>query len=141
MIISKNISGYVFSQHMSIKAALEHLDSSALQILFIVDPKGRLCGVVTDGDIRRWLLRQTEVDLSQCISIVAPKEYVSALKGSRLSELKTVLSTDKKQIPLIDDKGYLVGVVSEKSPSIVIGGKSIGTYYLRILKDQLKRST
>ena len=126
MIISKNISGYVFSQHMSIKAALEHLDSSALQILFIVDPKGRLCGVVTDGDIRRWLLRQTEVDLSQCISIAAPKEYVSALKGSRLSELKTVLSTDKKQIPLIDDKGYLVGVVSEKSPSIVIGGKSIG---------------
>ena len=126
MIISKNISGYIFSQHMSIKAALAHLDSSALQILFLVDQKGLLSGVVTDGDIRRWLLEQAEGDLSQSISIVAPKEYVSALKGSRLSELKSVLSTDKKQIPLIDDKGYLVGVLTEKSTSINIGGKNIG---------------
>ncbi|MDC0151500.1 N-acetylneuraminate synthase family protein, partial [Paracoccaceae bacterium] len=129
MIISKNIKGYVFNKDLSIKAALTHLESTGLQILFIVDYRGRLYGVVTDGDIRRWLLQQKEVDLYKKISVVAPKRYVSALKGSRLSDLRSVLSTDKKQIPLVDNKGVLVGVVSEKKSGVVIGHKQIGTNY------------
>ena len=126
MIISKKINSYVFSKDLSIKAALEYLDSSKLQILFIVDNKGRLTGVVTDGDIRRWLLRQTEVDLSECISSAAPKNYVSALEGSKLSELNSNSFANKGHIPLIDDNGLLVGVVREKKADLVLGEKCVG---------------
>ena len=126
MIISKNISGYIFSKDKSIKAALSRLDSTALQILFLVDKNGLLNGVVTDGDIRRWLLQQSEVDLTQPISLVAPKDYLSAEKGTKLSQMKSILSKDKKQIPLVDGKGHLVGVLTKESQNIIIGDKTIG---------------
>jgi len=42
---------------LTIKAALEHIDRGAQQIVIVVDGDGHLRGVLTDGDIRRALLR------------------------------------------------------------------------------------
>ena len=126
MIISKKISSYVFNQDLSIKMALSHLEGSGRQILFLVDSVGRLTGVATDGDIRRWILASETIDLSQPVSSVAPEKYVSAVKGSKSAELKRLFSSGKEKIPLIDEMGILVGVVTVKSADFVIGDKKIG---------------
>ena len=70
MIISNKIHDYSFSQNLSIKLALEQLERTGLQILFLVDSKGKVTGVVTDGDVRRWILNQSKIDLSLPISTV-----------------------------------------------------------------------
>ena len=41
----------------SIQEAILNLDQSGLQIVLITAADGRLCGTVTDGDVRRALLR------------------------------------------------------------------------------------
>ena len=126
MIISNNIHEYSFSKDLSIKLALEQLERTGLQILFLVDSKGLVSGVVTDGDVRRWMLSRSTIDLSQPISIVAPSEFVSARQGKRVSELNSVLTKGKTRIPLVDAGGILVGVLSETTGVIAIGEKSVG---------------
>jgi N-acetylneuraminate synthase len=126
LIISNKTHEYAFSKDLSIKLALEQLERTGLQILFLVDSKGKVSGVVTDGDVRRWILSQSKIDLSLPISIVAPSTFVSARQGKRVSELNSVLTAGKKRIPLVDAEGVLVGVLSEKTDAIGIGGKSVG---------------
>ena len=46
-------SDLLISPSVSIKETLEILDSTAKQILFVVDSDGLLLGTVTDGDVRR----------------------------------------------------------------------------------------
>jgi sialic acid synthase SpsE/sugar phosphate isomerase/epimerase len=129
LIISNNIHEYSFSKDLSIKLALEQLERTGLQILFLVDSKGLVSGVVTDGDVRRWMLSRSTIDLSQPIRIVAPSEFVSARQGKRVSELNSVLTKGKTRIPLVDAGGILVGVLSEKTDVIAIGEKSVGPQY------------
>ena len=126
MIISKQVSSYTFNQDLSLKMALSHLEASARQILFLVDSAGRLTGVVTDGDIRRWLLSTKAIDLSLPVSVAAQEQYVSAKKGSSPSEIKRLFSMGKEKIPLVDDRGILVGVVTSGGTDFVIGDKKIG---------------
>jgi N-acetylneuraminate synthase len=127
VIISNNIGEYAFNKDFSIKSALEQLERTGLQILFLVDSAGKMSGVVTDGDVRRWLLEQPLVDLTQSISVVAPSKYVSARQGQRISDLNNVLVTGKKRIPLLNSRGVLVGVVEEKTGIMKIGTKKIGS--------------
>ncbi len=126
MIISKKTDGYLFNKDHSVRSALKHLDESRLQILFLVDSNKRLCGVVTDGDIRRWLLRDNKVNLSSPISVVAPERYVSALKGSRLSEVQSNLKPGLTEIPLVDENGILAGIIKKNDTDISFGPKSVG---------------
>ena len=126
MIISNNIAEYACNKDASVKSALEQLERTGLQILFLVDSAGKMSGVVTDGDVRRWLLEQPSVDLTQSISVIAPSKYVSARQGQRISDLNNVLLSGKKRIPLLNSRGILVGVVEEKRDVMEIGTKKIG---------------
>ncbi len=51
-------------QEMSIKNALKALDDSSNKTLFIVDDKKKLVGAFTDGDVRRWILKNGSIDES-----------------------------------------------------------------------------
>ena len=41
----------------SVKDVMQVMDKSALQIAFVADEENRLLGAVTDGDVRRGILR------------------------------------------------------------------------------------
>lgn len=45
------------NKNISIKEVLRKLDETAKKILFVVTEDNKLLGIVTDGDIRRWILR------------------------------------------------------------------------------------
>jgi dTDP-glucose pyrophosphorylase/predicted transcriptional regulator len=47
----------LISPKINIRQALKHMDLAAEKILFVVNDKNVILGVVTDGNIRRWILR------------------------------------------------------------------------------------
>ena len=63
MIINKRIDEFIIDNKMSIKTALKKIDDSNNQIIFAVDKSKRITGVLTDGDIRRWLINSENPDL------------------------------------------------------------------------------
>ena len=52
-----DIKSICFSEFKSVKDAMKVLNSSGLQILLAVNNQNKLVGTLTDGDIRRGLLK------------------------------------------------------------------------------------
>src|SRR5258706_70552 len=50
------------SRVSTLRDTIEHIDAGAVQIALVVDEAGRLLGTVTDGDVRRALLRGQALD-------------------------------------------------------------------------------
>lgn len=48
---------FMISPDSTVVEAMEYIDRNAKGILFVVEDNNRLTGVVTDGDIRRWLIK------------------------------------------------------------------------------------
>ena len=49
------------NENTSIKEALKKLDKSAEKILLVVDEEKRLLGTLTDGDIRRYIIKTGKI--------------------------------------------------------------------------------
>jgi dTDP-glucose pyrophosphorylase len=93
----------------SADAALRILDKGGLRIALVVDESGRLVGVVTDGDIRRALLRHA--DFSQPVSTIMNPQPTAARVGTTRRALRSIM--EKKSllhIPMVDPSGKLVGL-------------------------------
>ncbi len=127
MIITKKIDPYIVHCELSVQKALERLDQFHKQILFVIEDSGRLTGVVTDGDIRRWLMKQGSPNLSDTIQSAAPSSYLSASIDDAAVDIKSMFKDGINEIPLVNKEGILVAVALTKSPFITIGDKQIGS--------------
>ncbi|MCB0307872.1 MAG: nucleotidyltransferase family protein [Bdellovibrionales bacterium] len=93
----------------TIKNALLVIDQTGYQIALVVDDHGKLIGTVTDGDIRRAILKGLPLDT--CVKDIMNKHPITiSVKKSRHDILKLMRDKVVKHIPLIDSKGVLVGI-------------------------------
>lgn len=91
--------------------AMKKIDSNALGILFVVNDDDKLIGAITDGDIRRWIIKTG--DLSANIDGVMNKtpQY---LHYEDINSAKEVLERKKIHIiPIVDDDLRIVDIVSD----------------------------
>lgn len=95
--------------------AIDRVEASRIQIAFVLDESERLVGVVTNGDIRRYLLDggQTESSVCSCMN----SSFRAARDGAAREELLKLLDLGFNAIPLLDATGRLVNVVTPQSLS------------------------
>lgn len=94
---------------MTILKAIELIDASTLQIAMVVDEAGKLLGTVTDGDVRRCILRGTP--LSQPVSEIMFKEpTIAKSHEGREAIIAKMKLKHLRQIPLVDDNGCVIGL-------------------------------
>jgi dTDP-glucose pyrophosphorylase len=106
---SLNWQRCLLPQSASVQGAIECLDRSALQIVLVVDDDGRLLGTVTDGDIRRGLLRG--LDLASSIQTIVHSDplVVPPLFGA--DAVLQLMKTNKiNQLPVVDDERRVTGL-------------------------------
>lgn len=118
----------------SIQQAIESLNSSGLQIALVVTEDLQLIGTVTDGDIRRALLKG--LDLRQSVELVCQKKpLVVPPQISSETVLKFMQMNKFKQVPVVDEDNHVIDlhfwdeIISPepKKNTIVImcGGKGV----------------
>lgn len=71
----KQLQTFLISSQSSIVDAMRKIDINAKGILFVVDIKQRLLGVISDGDIRRWLIKTGDLN-GKVSQIMNKKPYV-----------------------------------------------------------------
>src|SRR5688572_27837469 len=96
-------------EDQTVLQAVNKLESSRIQIAFVLDKVDRLVGVVTNGDVRRFLLEggQTTESVRLCMN----RTFRSALDGASREELLKLLDLGFNAIPKIDGDGRLVDVI------------------------------
>jgi dTDP-glucose pyrophosphorylase/predicted transcriptional regulator len=106
----RDISDIFVSRDTPILAALRQLEKGAKQIALVVDDQRRLLGVVTDGDVRRGMLRG--IGLDRPVSEIMKDSPITA-PATITQEAAIVLMQEKTihQLPLLDG-GRVVGLIT-----------------------------
>lgn len=90
-----------------LRDAISSLTRSGLMLVCLADNDDRLVGVISDGDIRKALLNGAT--LESPVSQWATSTPVTAPSTASAGQMHDmVLSTGKREIPLVDEKGRLV---------------------------------
>jgi dTDP-glucose pyrophosphorylase len=102
----------------SLRDAMLALENGSLHVALIVDEARRLVGLLTDGDIRRALLRGCSVEDRIVDHMLRDFVSVGSLAG-RAEVIELMQARYIQQVPVVDDGGRLVGLHSLRD---VIGG-------------------
>lgn len=102
------ISEFIIGLEQSIRVALRLVNDNGRGICFVTDNSGLLVGVVTDGDIRRALLRGTLLD--EPVSTAMNSNFISLNVSTSDRVIRETFTSTLKLIPLCDDLGRVVDV-------------------------------
>jgi dTDP-glucose pyrophosphorylase/CBS domain-containing protein len=99
--MSHNWKKILISEQSSIKDALSIIDKEAMKLALVVDVNQTLLGTVTDGDIRRALIKN--LPLSTAVSEIMNSSPITAKMGTPRSELlKAMEDKELLSIPILD---------------------------------------
>lgn len=93
----------------TLQQAIRNLDETALQIALVVSPEGALVGTLTDGDIRRGLLRGLNLDSPIETIIYREPLVVPPQMGSEMV-LQLMQANKIHQLPVVDEQRQVVGL-------------------------------
>ena len=96
-------------QDNTMEMAIKILNQESLRIVMVVDQDERLVGTITDGDIRRGLIKQLSLN-AELSEFMFRNPTVASLKDSKSSILAIMKKLDLLQIPIIDDDRKVVGL-------------------------------
>ncbi len=101
-----DITNIFLPSNATIQEALSVIDRGSVKIALIVNDNNQLIGTLSDGDIRRALLRKKTLD--DTIEDVYFKSPVTANKNNSREELVHLCSTHHvSQVPIIDNNGLI----------------------------------
>lgn len=86
------------------------IDETSLQFAVVVDEDNHLLGTVTDGDIRRGILRGEGLEVP--ITLIMNPHPLSAKYGLKTNTYKQLMkSKNLKQLPIVNDQNQIVDVL------------------------------
>lgn len=95
--------------HATIRQAIENLNVSALQIVLVVTETRQLLGSITDGDIRRGLLRGLHLE-SPIERIMHSQPLVVPEDMQKDVAIKLMQTNKVHQLPIVDVQNHVVGL-------------------------------
>ena len=105
----KNIEDITVKESISILEVMKIIDESSKQIAIVIDENNKLLGTISDGDIRRALLKN--IPLTESVKEIYFKTPTVASINDSREEIINICKVKKiHQIPIVDSKGNLVGL-------------------------------
>ncbi|MGE5373181.1 MAG: nucleotidyltransferase family protein [Solirubrobacterales bacterium] len=89
--------------------AIRSIDTSAIQIGLVIDDNNTLLGTITDGDIRRAILRGLSLD-EPVMAIMNRNPIVAHLTDGREVILETMRKWSLHHIPIVNEANQLIGI-------------------------------
>lgn len=149
---TEQLTPFLILPDCTVVDAMQKLDGNGKRILFVTDTQRKLMGVLTDGDIRRWLIKTGELQgtvrrvMNQQPKVVYRNEVFRAKEFMRQHAITA--------LPVVNEKGIILDIVfseetrnpntvetgslSEIPVVIMAGGKGTRLYpYTKILPKPL----
>lgn len=118
----------------TIEQVISNLDQVAIKIALVINDEGKLEGTISDGDIRRGLLKGLTLDSS--IESVIHRNALVVPPDMERDLVKQLMFANKiQQIPVVDDSHHIIGLhlwdeintLPERANMMVIMAGGMGT--------------
>ena len=130
-MISIKLKALIIKENLTMLDAIKKINLSKVKTVFVVDKKNKFLGTISDGDIRRALIRGQNLKIK--LKIILKKNYVSFKKNSKHAKaLEIMRKKDIKIAPILDKHkkiisykyvNYLNIINIKKKIIIMAGGK------------------
>lgn len=119
--INKKIKDFIIPNESSIQDALQKINTTKHQVIFVVDSGNTLLGSFSDGDFRRHILQKEKIDSNQVISEVMNKNFISLPSYSDSNLIIRTLNKKINSIPLLNKLGQIESIAELLPASIHVG--------------------
>lgn len=103
-----SLSNLFISEDITIKEAIKLLDETAKKILIVIKDN-KLTGIITDGDIRRWILKSG--NLQEKVSSIMNKSPKYIYEKDRAYAKKTLKEEMIEAIPVVNANHEVIDIV------------------------------
>ncbi len=124
-----SLRGICILPDASLRRAMEVIDAAGSEIALVVAPDGHLAGTLTDGDIRRALLR--DALLADPVLPFASRDFVATTSLDRVAALELMQARGLAELPVLDNQGRVValhrlrellGVAPRENVAVLLAG-------------------
>lgn len=99
----------ILPAHSTIEQAIRNLDQVAIKIVLVVNESNELEGTISDGDIRRGLLKGLDLN-SPIESVIHRNAFVVPPEMGREMVMQLMVANKIQQIPVVDEQHHVVGL-------------------------------
>lgn len=103
----KNWKEALITEDATVRDAMRTLNQSSLRVVLVVQEGNKLLGTVTDGDIRRGLLKDVNMG-DKVTSVTNLKPVTINPQVSKREALNMLEDLDLLALPVVDNNGYLI---------------------------------
>lgn len=128
MILDRNLSRFIVFSEDSLHNALMRINDNKARVVLCVSASGVLEGVLTDGDVRRWITAHDSFDTRISAIEVANKEFFSLLHDTPQAEIERHFSDRIAFVPLVDRYRHLIAIARRGDPELQIGPFTVGQH-------------
>ena len=108
-MISEKCKKILVKPTLSLKEALKQMDKTALQVLVVVDEEDRILGIVTDGDMRRAIIKGFDFK-TPIQDIMTKNPVVISYKSNKREALWLMKKYEIRHIPVVDDENKIIDI-------------------------------
>lgn len=103
-----NLSDLFISENITVKEAIKKLDETAKKVLVVTDDR-KLKGIVTDGDIRRWLLKNG--DLQETVNRIMNRSPKYIYEKDKIYANEVLKEKMIEAIPVLNNNDEVIDIV------------------------------
>lgn len=141
------LKDFIVLDTVSVKEAMEKMDTNARKIIYIVDGNNKLVGALSDGDIRRWILKDFSIKeavgkvMNRSPHFLPNTKIEKATKVMKEKHINSVpiLNQDQQIKTIIFNSNEVIYSERITNPVVIMaGGKGTRLYpYTKILPKPL----
>ena len=113
----ERIEDFIAKLSLTVVEAMAKIDGHASDagLVFVIDEAKKLIGCVTDGDVRRWILKGGELNAS--VVDVMHKNPVHLSIHNRVNAKALMLEKNITAVPIVDDNNKVIDIVLSREIS------------------------
>ena len=105
------IEKFCARQEVNVVEAMQIIDKNTKGILFVIDEEKRVIGSLTDGDIRRWIIKTGE--LQATVAGIMNKNLKFLYLGEEDRALEYMKKNEIRALPVVDADLHLIKLIFE----------------------------
>jgi dTDP-glucose pyrophosphorylase len=108
--MKKILKEFFIEESLSVREAMKQMGKTGKKILFVVDENKQLIGSLSDGDIRRWVLKES--DLRKAIRNAYNKKPMTITPGYDIDHVKELMLVQRiEAIPVVSPDAVIEDIL------------------------------